>query len=393
MTMHVDPDCLIWLDGRNYGRKGGTGVTTYATALADALVAMNMPPSILLEQEEPARSSGRTTPLPLLRALHARPTVRRLGPTSLLSRDLYRSAHVHFGLRRRFMPLRTPHPPRMIHWTYPLPLHLEGALNITTIHDLIPLTHPHLTGIDSKRFRRLINEAVTRADAIITVSETVRRQIIERLGTSPDKITNLSQPVEFSTDQLTQIAGVPPIAADGAFIFVGRIEARKNIDRLLKAHARSRTRTPLILIGPDGDDAPDLSSRAPTSTVIRIPWIDRIGLLRTLMGAKALLFPSLAEGFGLPILEAMALGTPVMTSRGGATEEIGGDAALLVDPYDIDAMADAIARLDTPTKDGGLPRSLIAKGHARRRAFSRENFRNALGTFYRQIGFDRDAGQ
>ena len=92
-------------------------------------------------------------------------------------------------------------------------------------------------------------------------------------------------------------------------------------------------------------------------------------------GARALLFPSLAEGFGLPIAEAMALGTPVMTSTGGATEEVARSAALLVDPLSLDAMARAIARLDN---DAALRTSLAAAGRERARDFSLESFAERL---------------
>ncbi|MDT8870482.1 glycosyltransferase [Komagataeibacter rhaeticus] len=108
----------------------------------------------------------------------------------------------------------------------------------------------------------------------------------------------------------------------------------------------SKTRRPLVIIGPDGDDRPDLSPVQAGQTIIRVPWCARPSLLRAMAEARALLFPSLAEGFGLPIIEAMSLDIPVMTSMGGATEEVSGGAALLVDPLDTDQMSKTICVLD-----------------------------------------------
>jgi glycosyltransferase involved in cell wall biosynthesis len=105
-------------------------------------------------------------------------------------------------------------------------------------------------------------------------------------------------------------------------------------------------------------------------------------LLNLIRGAKATLFPSIYEGFGLPILESMALNTPVLTSKGGATGEVAGDAAVLVAPYDIDSLAAGIRALDA---DADLRNELSLRGKDRARIFSPEAYEARLDTLYSRV--------
>ncbi|GAB6967538.1 hypothetical protein JCM25156A_15750 [Komagataeibacter kakiaceti JCM 25156] len=166
---------------------------------------------------------------------------------------------------------------------------------------------------------------------------------------------------------------------------MGRVEARKNIERLIAAHARSGTHRPLVIIGPDGDDRPRCAGSG-GAPVRRVQWCERLSLLRAIHDAHALLLPSLAEGFGLPIVEAMALGTPVLTSRGGATGEIAGGAALLVDPTDTDDIARGMAALDGNDPNDPLRARLIARGYERADFFSAPRQEQRFVDFYRSLG-------
>jgi glycosyltransferase involved in cell wall biosynthesis len=105
-------------------------------------------------------------------------------------------------------------------------------------------------------------------------------------------------------------------------------------------------------------------------------------LVSLIRGAKAVLFPSLYEGFGLPVLEAMMLGTPVLTSTGGSIPEIAGDAAILVDPYDSRAIASGIARLDS---DESLRAELTGRGSKQAALFSEERFKHRLMQVYESL--------
>ncbi len=349
----------VGLDTRNLALSEGTGVAGYGRMLARAYAELGFTPEFL--RAEPA-DAGR-----LRRLRRALAPSARLSP-AFSAPDIFRTAQVHFNLYGRALPLRCEHPPRLMHWTYPLPLYLKGSVNIVTIHDLIPLRHPELTGIDARRMRRLLREVVPRADAIVTVSETVRAEIITELGVAPKRVFNLYQAVDVAGGEAGEA-----ICPKGSFLVIGAVEKRKNIARLVAAHAASGVVNRLVVIGPGGDAPPG---------VLRVPYAKRADLLRAMASARAILFPSLAEGFGLPMAEGFALGVPVMTSRGGATEEVAGGAALLVDPLDVAEMAAAIARL---AWDDALCARLRVAGLARGPAFGLEAFTSRLGAFLGQV--------
>lgn len=379
----------VWLDGRNIGSRGGTGVARYTRDLADCLHEIGVSTAFLDGRDEnPGKLSFRELEKAyrLVRALRSqrhiidRPDTQ--GHTAPSCIDLYRTAHVRYKTFGRLTSLRADTPPALMHWTYPLPMVLQGCMNIVTIHDLVPILNPGLTGIDPGRFERLLRELVTRMDRIVTVSETVRRQIIDILDVAPERVVNLYQMVDID---ITAVMASPRIVPPGSLIHIGRVESRKNIARLVAAYARSRSHRPLVLVGPDGDDRPDLSLPDGPGRLIRLPWSSRLQLLRGLAEAHALVFPSLAEGFGLPIIEAMALGTPVITSRGGATEEIAGGAARLVDPFDVDDIAGAISELDGVDKTCGVCGELVRRGYVRAKFFSRQAYTARLAAFHARL--------
>ncbi len=376
---------LVCLDGRNQSLPQGTGVATYAQTLAGTLRALGRGPAILLDRPAPWRSLRAAIPL----AKPARPAAAPPGfSQAWAANDVFRTAQVFFTLQGRLLPLRAAGPPPLMHWTYPLPMVFRGIPNITTVHDLIPLTHPALTPIDATRFRRIITAVARHAAHIVTVSDHARQDIIRLLGLPPDRVTTTYQPV-LPPEQ----AAAPP-ARTGHFLFCGTIEPRKNIARLLAAHAASGTAVPLILAGPDGwRAAGELAGHtvralheAPPGMlgagIWRAPYLPRPALLDLIRGARALLFPTLAEGFGLPVAEAMALGVPVLTAAGGAAAEIAGGAALLVDPLDIRDMAAGIAAL---AADTALCGRLAAAGTRRAAAFTQAACMARLDAVYRRI--------
>ncbi len=315
----------------------------------------------------------------------ARP-VRHEGEPAWLSPDLFRVAQVHFDLYRRPLAVRLAEPPAIMHWTYPLPLHLPGVPNLVTVHDLIPLLQPELTGIASGRMERLLRAAVARAEAVVTVSETVRADIVRRLDLPPGRVVNLYQGVDLPPALLAESEAVAAPCPAGSFVCVGSVERRKNVGRLITAHGRSGSRRALVLVGPDGYGASAelaaLAGHPAPERVLRLFWTPRAELVRALRTARAVLFPSLGEGFGLPIAEAMTLGVPVLTARGGATEEVAGGAALLADPRDVGELALAIGRLD---QDQALCDRLAAAGRERATLFSVEAYGARLDRLYRRI--------
>lgn len=295
---------------------------------------------------------------------------------------LFREAQTYFNVHRRLLRVTCPTPPTVMHWTYPLPLYMEGAHNIYTVHDLIPVTHPRLTDISAERHLRLLRAILARADHVVTVSDHSRTNIIDVLGCSPAFVTNTSQAVHapLQRDPLLP-AGLRP---GGYFIYCGTPEVRKNLPALVAAHRTSLSQRLLVIVGPIARDIPHVESMlARSPNVIRLPRMPHADLVALIRQARAMLFPSLAEGFGLPVAEAMALGTPVMTSSSGALREVAGDGALHVDPHDTHAMARAIRLLDG---DDALCRRLRAAGFERVATFAPRDYADRMVRLYARIG-------
>lgn len=385
----------ICVDGRNVALNNGTGVHTYAMNLAALLPGLDRQAAILLDGAAVENAaSGRA----LRYARAASPFAMTAAPcpppkpfaAAWRAPDVFRVAQVHFDIFGRLLRVRGRNRPSLMHWTYPLPMVFEGVVNIYTVHDLIPLTHAHLTDIAPARFLRIIKRIVARADHIVTVSETSRRDIIRLLGVPGDRVTNTYQPVAAVKDP-----EAPPPERQGHFLFCGTIEARKNVGRLITAYRASGAQAPLILVGPKGfhADAELAAGGGEISPFGAMPagsghgvwhsrWLPRPAFLDLLRGARALLFPSLAEGFGLPIAEAMAYGVPVLTSVTGAPAEIAGDGAMLVDPLDIAAMAGMIGLLD---RDAGIRAQLAERGLRRARRFLPETCMAELAKIYERL--------
>jgi glycosyltransferase involved in cell wall biosynthesis len=312
--------------------------------------------------------------------------------------DLFDVAGRHFRRHRRFLRVRVADPPAIMHWTYPLPIVLEGARNIYTIHDLVPLRLPQTT-LDDKGFHlRLIQGCIAAAAAICTVSEASKADILRLFPQSAGKVANTYQSVEAPEQALPDgveladfLRGVFGLEPRGYFLFFGALEPKKNIGRLLEGYLSAGTATPLIMVGARawrserelsllklrGEGPP-----GPGPSVRQIDYLPFATLLRLIRGARAVLFPSLYEGFGLPVVEAMALGTPTLTSTGGSLPEIAGAASLLVDPYDVRAIAQGIRALDD---DAALRGALAEAGPIQAAKFGAGPYRVALTRLYDSV--------
>lgn len=331
----------LGLDART-GVMRGTGVATYRGALVQTLQAMGVSVEPITDGAAPA--GGRLRRWARASAQAPRwlePVQDPLGRTWTRP-DLFCEAQVHFNLYGQLLRLRCADPPPIAHWAYPLPLQLEGAKNVYTVHDAIPLDHPELTGVDRRRHTRLLAAIGRSADLIVTVSEASRTALERHISGLRAPIVNTYQTLlRPPQDDPALPFGLEP---GGYVLFCGQVEPRKNLVRLAAAHAMSGLDLPLVVAGPDGWRATAAPSPDPTSGFIRLPWTERPQLIALLRHARCLAFPSLAEGFGLPVLEAMALGAPVVTSNRGALQELAGDAALTVDPEDVPALAAALRR-------------------------------------------------
>jgi glycosyltransferase involved in cell wall biosynthesis len=428
----------ICIDGFNLSMAEGSGIATYARNLHAVLgdlghetqilysASRKLGPENLLNQialfDSPTRtrfsammaSAMRTVP-PL------RPVAREVRMTGEVitadmaphfpkadrvwaSRDVFHSANRAHRAWRRLTPLRLgPEVATdLMHWTCLLPLIEPRIANVYTLHDLIPLRLPYTTLDDKRAYFDLCAQVAARADRIFTVSEHSRRDIVELLGVDEAKVVNTYQAVSLPpviqgrTDQQVadELEGVFGLTPGGYFLFLGGIDPKKNPKRLLEAYAASLAKAPLVIVGAgwlgsrlaswasdetfEGQTAP-ADDKARGRRIRRYDFVPFAPLMSLVRGARGVLFPSLYEGFGLPVLEAMLLGAPVLTSTEGALPEVAGDAALLVDPYDVDAIRDGIRALD---RDADLRAHLVERGRVRAEAFSPERYRERLSDAY-----------
>ncbi|HVS85533.1 MAG TPA: glycosyltransferase family 1 protein [Gaiellaceae bacterium] len=208
---------------------------------------------------------------------------------------------------------------------------------VVTVHDLAVWRQPDAFGAWTRRFvPRAVPRMLRRAARVIAVSEFTKRELVELLGLPEERIAVVPNAVE-------EVFSPEGARAEGEYVLaVGTLEPRKNLPRV--AMAAHRAGRELRVVGAEGWGDVELAG---ARHVGRVADAELAGLLR---GARCAVYASLYEGFGLPVLEAMACGTPVVTSRGGATEEVAGGAAVLVDPLDPDSIAagieEAIARSD-----------------------------------------------
>ncbi len=319
-----------------------------------------------------------------------------------VGRNLFANATRYFSWSGLFATLDFAVRPNILHCTYPLPVRAKSACNIYTIHDLIPLRLPYTTLDNKRQMYRLLRKIAARADHIVTVSENSRRDIINLLGVDENRVTNTYEAVEFPRDQAErpddlvaeQLDGLFRLPAKKYLLFYGALEPKKNVKALLEAYLLSGVDIPLVLTGAGGwgnqaetrliKDVQEQDSALPFDKrrIRQLEYVDRSMLVSLIKGARAVLFPSLFEGFGLPVLEAMTLGTPVVTSRASSLPEIAGDAALYVDPYDIDDITRAI---QTIVADDGLCAELARRGPIQAELFSVARYRKRVADLYRRV--------
>ncbi len=265
---------------------------------------------------------------------------------------LRRIAFDQWGVQRRARGLRAD----LIHYPASVGPLTGRARCVLTVHDLSFLVNPAWFA-PSRRYylRALVSASARRADRIIAVSQATAHDLVTYLGIDPARIHVVHEGVEprFRPADPADIARVRARyrLPERYLLFMGTIEPRKNLVRLVQAYERAARDLPcdLVIAGRNGWlYAPILDAirRSPAAARIHLPgFIDPADQPALLTAAEGFAFPSLYEGFGLPVLEAMACGAPVLTSTGSSLPEISGDVALLVDPSDTDALADGLRRL------------------------------------------------
>lgn len=251
--------------------------------------------------------------------------------------------------------------------------------SVITIHDLNFLHYPQFLTPDSERYYGQIHRAVERAEHIIADSNATRQDIINLLNVSPEHVTVIhlaANPVyRLITDQqeVQKAAWRYGLPSD-FIIFVGTLEPRKNVPTLLKSLCMLRDRGTdihLAIVGRKGWLYEDIfTTITDLKLANRVHWLEDVSnedLARLYNAARCLALPSYYEGFGLPPLEAMACGTPVVVSDCTSLPEVVGDAGLLIDPSNPESLTDALERVLT---DSELAAELYQKGLARANKFS-----------------------
>lgn len=255
---------------------------------------------------------------------------------------------------------------------------------VTTIHDISPVTHPEwFSPWYAALYRVLTPIAVRRSDHIITVSSFARDEIVAEYPRALGKVTAVYNGVTKPSDDAT--TPIEELGPEPFLLFVGAANRRKNVATLLDAYRtyRSRVADPasLALVGPEGDHFARTEYDA-TDGVHLLGFVSDEQLAWLYHSAAAFVFPSLYEGFGLPIIESMSVGTPVITSDRGAMAEVAGDAACLVDPLDPDALTTEIERV---LGDADYRERLRARGHERAGEFTWERTAERTATVYREV--------
>ena len=430
----------IMIDGRNLSLEKGTGVATYARNLSYSLKELGAEVEILYGGRPSPGQSGLMKEIaffdsnvgkePLwLRVLrltrHALTSplghegtqvpitgtvIRDVFKSRLPyfdkiynSPDLFRTSSAMYRLLGRLGRVRLPENPDLMHWTYPMPLRISGVPNLYTLHDLVPLRLPYTTLDNKRQYLKMVQKIAQTADHIVTVSESAKIDIMTILGVPEARITNTYQAVNIPAKYRDKPAEFVEREVEGTFglnykdyyLFWGSIEPKKNVGRIIEAYLASGVKSPLVIVGAQAwksEDELKLLNDDHLRTLIKIDNETRVKrriiqlsyapfplLVSLIRGAKGTIFPSLYEGFGLPVLESMLLGTPVISSNTASIPEVAGAAAILVDPYDVPKISQAIRALDA---DEGLRSTLIAAGLVQAEKFSEWTYVDRLRSLY-----------
>jgi glycosyltransferase involved in cell wall biosynthesis len=425
----------VLIDGYNLALRQGTGIKTYTQLLDQALRSLSMETSflfghpvpsvddpllreVLFYDDNPMRDHSpfgqfrRRAGLWLDAGLNRAPVVKRVPDNGVVvladaaSRTseralngprLYEVAWRRSLTFKKFLDVGVPEHFDAIHMTYPLPIKVKGgAKKVVTIHDLIPLRLPYTTTDDKTEMLRRHRELVADADLIFTVSEFSKADIVSLLDVDPAKVVVTYQPSRFAPlrppEMRERAKTLRRYGLDekGFILFVGAIEPKKNLGRLLKAYVEADVEVPLVVAGPRGwmwqDEigwAVDSKDPAMHKKIRFLNHVSPEDLRFIMSGAMALTFPSLYEGYGLPIVEAMGFGVPVLTARSSSLPEVCGEAALYVDPFDVRDIREKIERLvgDQPLRD-----YLSERGLDRAQQLTPAAFAEQVAGGYRQIG-------
>lgn len=373
------PNPLVVLYGHRLADPSATGVSRYARGLPAALAASRPPPFTYAMAGSP--EPGGPEDLPAALAYRHPPGPRRALHTAWST--------VGVPAVDRFVGR-----PDLVHVLYPSTPVPSRAPVVYTFHDLMPLRHPDwFARYERWAFARAVRDAAARAAAVITQSTAVAADAIEQLGIEPERlhVVPLAVAPEFfasvSDEAVNDACRRYHLRPGGYLVALGTVSTRKNLVPVIEAVAGGTAGAPpLVAIGPPGEGAglvDQVIGRYRARDRVRVlGWVPAADVVSLLRGARALVHPSVEEGFGLTPLEAMAVGVPAVVSRQGSLPEVVGYDALLADAHDPDSWADAIAGV---TADGELRRGLIERGRRRAAGFTWDRTAAGTAAVYRSV--------
>jgi alpha-1,3-rhamnosyl/mannosyltransferase len=312
--------------------------------------------------------------------LHARPSpiakslpwLRRHLPYSYQLRRL--AQNISFGQQARRSHFDVYHDPNII------PLRFSGR-TVVTVHDLSWIRHPETHPVERVRaMNRYFSAGLAQADRVITDSVFVKQELVDVMGVAAERISAIPLGVEALFNPMQAADTYPLLERHGLkhgryFLAVGTLEPRKNLMVALRAYqklpAATRQHFPMVLIGMNGWHMSALQKQMQqlesAGQLRQLGYLSRPDLATVMAGATALIYPSIYEGFGLPPLEAMACGVPVICANNSSLPEVVGDAGLLVDPHDESSLAQMMLQL---ADDDSLRSSLAERARERATQFT-----------------------
>lgn len=306
----------------------------------------------------------------------------------------YEVAEANFGLFNHITNIHLPEKMDIWHATIPMPIRMKGVTTtITTVHDLIPLRLPYTTQDNKKTFYGRVKYALKESSLVIAVSEHTKKDLLTYFDADPDRIFVTYQPITLSPlhvepAEVDQYLQRYRLQYQNYLLFVGAIEPKKNIGRLLEAYAQLNTDMPLVIVGKKAwlweEELSKISYLFDKDGHRQVKFLEYVPLesLRYLYrGAYCFVFPSLYEGFGLPTIEAMTMGCPVVTSTASCLPEICGPAALYANPYDVIDLKQKLAQI---LGDRALRDQLAETGLQVAQNFSMEKYLHRLYTAYQK---------
>lgn len=268
----------------------------------------------------------------------------------------------------------------------------RGGLTVQTIHDIIPLVtlyHPPSNKFNALFYKNIIT-SLKYADIVLTISEFSRQEVIKIFPKFADKLKVIYQPIPIAENELklaesallnSSTLSKFSLEKEGYLLYIGALERRKNIDRLIEAYlaVKNTIKMPLLLVGSLGYGSELFAKKMKNKDIKYLGYVSNLDKLILLKNANCFVFPSLYEGFGLPPLEAMSMGCPVITSNISAIPEACGDAPLYVNPNNIADIAEKILEI---YDNHSLRKELINKGYQQVKKYSLENYQKEFSELF-----------